>query len=168
MNSATMRSPLSVVMRRPSTYTGALGSSNVPGSEMPMLECLDSPGPLTTQPITATFMVSTPGWVGLPDGHLLAQVGLDLVGHLLEEGAGGAAAAGAGGHLRREAADAQRLQNLLGDDDLFGAVAIGQRRQRGANGVADAFLQQQRQRGGGGHDSLRCPCRPRSGPGAAA
>ena len=38
-----------------------LGSSNVPGSEMPMLECLDSPGPLTTQPITATFMVSTPG-----------------------------------------------------------------------------------------------------------
>ena len=62
MNSATIRSPLRVTVNRPSTYTGALGSSKVPGSEMPMWECLDSPGPLTTQPITATFMVSTPGW----------------------------------------------------------------------------------------------------------
>ena len=45
----------------PSTYTGAFGSSNVPGSEMPMSACLDSPGPFTTQPITATRSVSAPG-----------------------------------------------------------------------------------------------------------
>ena len=56
-----MPSPLRVTSSRPSTYTGALGSSNVPGSEMPMLACLDSPGPFTTQPMTATFSSSTPG-----------------------------------------------------------------------------------------------------------
>ena len=47
------------------------------------------------------------------------------------------------------------LQNLLGDDDFVGAVAIGQRRERGANGVADAFLQQHRKRGGGRDDAFR-------------
>ena len=55
-----MASPLSVSLSAPSTKTGALGSSKVPGSEMPMSACLDSPGPLTTQPITATFSSSTP------------------------------------------------------------------------------------------------------------
>ena len=44
------------------------------------------------------------GMALFPLRHLLAQVGLDLVGHVLEEGAGGAAAARAGGHLRGEAA----------------------------------------------------------------
>src|SRR6202023_3802991 len=60
-----------------------------------------------------------------PDAHLLAQVGLDLLGHLLEESAGGATAAGAGGDLRSEAANAKRLQNLLRYADFFGAVAAG-------------------------------------------
>ncbi len=46
---------------RPSMKTGAAGLSPVPGSEMPMSACLLSPGPLTMQPITATFSVSTPG-----------------------------------------------------------------------------------------------------------
>jgi hypothetical protein len=41
--------------------TGQLGDSPVPGSEIPMLAAFDSPGPLTTQPITATDIVSTPG-----------------------------------------------------------------------------------------------------------
>ena len=41
------------------------------------------------------------------------------------------------------------------NDDFFGAIAIGQRRERGADGVADAFLQQHRERGGGGDDALR-------------
>src|ERR1043166_794914 len=90
----------------------------------------------------------------LPPGHLHAEVGLDLVRHLLEEGAGGAAAAGAGGDLRSEAADAERLKNLLADDHLFGTVAIGHRGERSADGVADAFEQQRRERGGGGDDSL--------------
>ena len=43
--------------------TGATGSSNVPGSEIPMSACLDSPGPFTTQPMTATRSSSTPGCV---------------------------------------------------------------------------------------------------------
>ena len=106
-----------------------------------MLACFDSPGPFTMQPITATFISSTPDSF-LPDRHLFAQIGLDLVRHVLEEGAGGAAATGAGGDLRSEAAEFERLQNLLADDDFFGAVAVREAGQRGADGVADAFLQQ--------------------------
>ena len=34
------------------------------------------------------------------------------------------------------------LQNLLAHDDFFGAVAIRQRRERGADRIANAFLQQ--------------------------
>jgi len=56
-----MRSPLSVTVFWPSTYTGATGVSPVPGSEMPTFASRDSPGPFTTQPITATCMPSTPG-----------------------------------------------------------------------------------------------------------
>ncbi len=64
------------------------------------------------------------GVARLPDRHLLAQVALDLLGHLLKEGAGGAAAAGTRRDLRSEAANAHRLQNLLRDQDLFGAIAV--------------------------------------------
>ncbi|MNT22911.1 hypothetical protein D3C72_1583130 [compost metagenome] len=42
-------------------YTGATGCSPEPGSEMPRCASRLSPGPLTTQPITATCMSSTPG-----------------------------------------------------------------------------------------------------------
>jgi hypothetical protein len=59
--SATMASPFKVTRSAPSTYTGARGSSAVPGSEIPMSACFDSPGPFTTQPITATRSVSEPG-----------------------------------------------------------------------------------------------------------
>ena len=48
----------------------------------------------------------------------------------------------------------ERLQDLLADDHFFGAVAVRQRGERGADGVADAFLQQHRERGGGGDDAL--------------
>ncbi len=37
-----------------------LKGEKVPGREMPMLACLDSPGPFTTQPMTATCSSSTP------------------------------------------------------------------------------------------------------------
>ena len=53
---------LSVTVRSPSTNTGAAGTSPVPGRLMPMSACRLSPGPLTTQPMTATFMFSTPGY----------------------------------------------------------------------------------------------------------
>ena len=109
---------------------------------MPRLACLLSPGPFTTQPITATFISSTPGVALAPDGHLLAEVALDLLRQLLEVGAGGAAAAGAAGDLRREGADLQRLQDLLRDVHLLRAVAAGLRGEAHPDGVADALLQQ--------------------------
>src|SRR5947209_17114307 len=60
-----------------------------------------------------------------PPRHLLPEVGLDLLGHLLKEGGGGATAAGARRHLGREAAQAERLEDLLRDLHLLGAVAAG-------------------------------------------
>ena len=66
-----MRSPRSVFTFTPSTNTGAAGDSPVPGNEMPMLACLLSPGPLTMQPITATFISSTPGCVTFHAGTTL-------------------------------------------------------------------------------------------------
>ena len=53
----------------------------------------------------------------------------------------------------------ERLQNLLADDHFFGAVAIRQRSKRGANGIADALLQQDRKRGGRGDDAFRAEAR---------
>src|ERR1017187_3874501 len=59
------------------------------------------------------------GMGGLPVRHPLAQVSLDFVRHLLEKGAGGSPASRAGGDLWSETADAQRLQNLLGDNHFL-------------------------------------------------
>ena len=59
----------------------------------------------------------------LPLGHRLDEIALDALGQFLEIGGGGAAATGASGDLRHEAADRERLQNLLRAADLFGAVA---------------------------------------------
>ena len=89
-----------------------------------------------------------------PDRHLLTQVALDAVGQFLEEGAAGAAAARAGHHHGGERAQAQRLQDLLSDHHFLAAIAARLGRERDADGVADALLQQQRQRGGRGHDAL--------------
>ena len=47
-----------------------LGSSPVPGRLMPMLAAFDSPGPLTTHPMTARVMVSTPSCVVFHSGIL--------------------------------------------------------------------------------------------------
>src|SRR5207249_5126059 len=73
-----------------------------------------------------------------PPGHLLLQVGLDLLGHLLEEGRRRAAAAGARRNLGREAAQAERLEDLLRDLYLLGAVAAGPGGERDADRIADA------------------------------
>ena len=83
-----------------------------------------------------------------PFGHRRAQVALDLLGELLEIRARRAAATGTTRDLRHEAADRERLQNLLRGLDFFGAVAVGLRRQRDANRVADAREQQRREAGG--------------------
>src|SRR5207342_2676389 len=61
--SAAILSPRRVTVFSPSTNTGAAGASPVPGNEMPMLAWRDSPGPFTTQPITASVRFSAPGRV---------------------------------------------------------------------------------------------------------
>src|SRR5579863_4002870 len=118
-----MRSPLSVLSRRPSTNTGALGSSKVPGREMPRLACLDSPGPLTIAHHGHAHLFDPP-MLFLPYRHLLPKISLDLVRHILKESAGGAPAAGAGRNLRSEAANSQRLQDLLRNDHFLSPVPI--------------------------------------------
>ena len=90
----------------------------------------------------------------LPRGHLRAQVRLDLVGQFLENSARGAAAAGTGAHHRRERAQAHGLEDFLRHLDLARAIAAGLGRERDADGVADAFLQQHRHRRGRGDDAL--------------
>src|SRR5215467_7069276 len=89
-----------------------------------------------------------------PHRHLLAEVGLDLLRHLLEERGGRAPAAGARRDLRDEVAKAHGLEDLLGDLYLFGPIAARLRRERDADGVADAILEQDGESGCAGHDAL--------------
>ena len=51
-------------------------------------------------------------------------------------------------------ADAERLQNLLRDAHFFSAIAARSRRKRNADGIADALLQQNSQRGAGRDDAF--------------
>src|SRR3569832_288140 len=118
-----MRSPRKVTFFSPSTNTGAAGDSPVPGRLMPMFACLDSPGPLTMHPMTATFMLSTPGVFAFPGWHLFAQVGLDFICEILKNSRCSAAASGAGDHHRGKLAQSHRLQQFLCDDHFPGAVA---------------------------------------------
>ena len=53
-----------------------------------------------------------------------------------------------------EAPEPERLEDQLGDLHLLGAIAVGLRRERHADGVADALLQQDREPGGARHDAL--------------
>ena len=64
-------------------------------------------GPVDNAAHHGNFHLFDAGVTLLPCWHLFAQVGLDLLGHFLEEGARSASAAGAGRYLRSEAADAQ-------------------------------------------------------------
>src|SRR5258708_4428584 len=87
------------------------------------------------------------GVARLPGRSLLAQVRLDLLRHLLKERRRGATTAGTGRNLRGEAPQPQRLQNLLGDLHLFGAVAARARGEGDADRVADPFLKEDRKPG---------------------
>ncbi len=98
--------------------------------------------------------------IGLfPFRHLVAQEGLDIVCQLLEHGRRRAAATRARNDHRRELAQAHRLQDFLADDDFARAIAARLRRQRNTDRVADALLQQHRQRGGRGDDALAAHAR---------
>src|SRR5262249_45888935 len=63
------------------------------------------------------------GVAALPQRHLFAKVGLDLLCHFLEERAGGTPAPRTCRYLRGETADTERLQDLLRDAYFFRAVA---------------------------------------------
>ena len=69
INSIPMLSPFKVTVFFPFTKTGATGVSPVPGRLIPKFAIFDSPGPFTTQPITATVISSTP-W------YLVFQLGI--------------------------------------------------------------------------------------------
>ena len=88
---------------------------------------------------------------------------LDVARELLEHRRGRAPAARTGGDLRREDAESHRLQELLGDPHLLRPVAAGLGRQRDADRVAEALLQEDAERGRGGDD----PLRPHAGLGEA-
>ena len=64
-------------------------------------------------------------------------------------------ASGTRTHERREGAQAHGLQDLLRDDHFARAVAVRLRRQRDADRVADALLQQHGQRGRRRDDALQ-------------
>src|ERR1035441_2870889 len=69
-----------------------------------------------------------------PLGHGYAQVALNLLGQLLEVSARRASATGTTGDLRHEAADSERLQNLLRGQHFLRAVAAGPGSEADADG----------------------------------
>ena len=90
-----------------------------------------------------------------PHRHVLAQIRLDVLRQFLEHGGSGAAAAGASGDDRHELPEAHGLQQFLRHLHLARAVAIRLRRQRDADGVADALLQKDAHGGRRGDDAFR-------------
>src|ERR1700737_30815 len=88
------------------------------------------------------FHLFHPGMLDPPDRHLVAEVILNLLRHLLKERAGGAPATGTAGDLGSEAAKTKRLENLLRDPDLLAAIAARLRREGDPDGVADSLLKQ--------------------------
>src|SRR5688572_14273351 len=82
-----------------------------------------------------------------PNRHLLAYIILYVFGHLLKERTRRSSTTGTGGHQWRETSETHGLQDLLRDDDLFCAVAVGTRGERNANCIAYALLQQNGKRG---------------------
>ena len=99
------------------------------------------------------------GIADFPHRHLRPHVLLHRLRQFLEEFRRSPAASRACGHQRGECAQADCLQQLLGDDHFLGPRRAGLGRQRDADGVADAFLQQHRQRRGRCDDALAAHAR---------
>ncbi len=75
-----------------------------------------------------------------PDGHLGAQVVINLFGQLLESRAGGATTTRASRDTGYKCAQAQGLQNFRGNDHFLGPGLSGLGGERHPNGVANAFI----------------------------
>src|SRR5439155_20280653 len=84
------------------------------------------------------------GIARLPGTAPLAQVALNLLRHFLKERRRRAATSRTCRDLRREAPQSERLEDLLGNLHLLGAITAGARRERHADRVADTLLQQNR------------------------
>src|SRR3989442_2351453 len=82
-------------------------------------------------------------------------MGFDVLGHLLEEGRGGTAAAGTRRDLWRKAPEAERLEHLLRHLHFLGPVPAWPRRERHADRIADALREQGRKRRGARNDPFR-------------
>ena len=132
----------------PSTNTGAAGASPVPGSEMPIFGMLGFAGTVDDAAHDRDVEFLDAGIARLPCRHFVADEILDRARQFLEGGRGGAAAARTGRDQRHEGAEAHGLQQFLRDLHFQGAIAAGLGRQRNPDGVADAVLQQNAERGG--------------------
>src|SRR5690606_9288487 len=86
-----------------------------------------------------------------PLHHSIRQMPLDILGHLLEEGRGGASASWTRCDLWCEMSDAERLQDLLRSLHLLGAIAARPGSERDTNGVADSLTEQDAQAQRAGH-----------------
>ena len=154
MNSATRPSPRNVRSRRPSMNTGATGSSNVPGQRDADVGVLRFAWTVDDAAHDRHAQLLGSGMGLAPDRHLVLEIALDLLRHLLEERGGRPATAGAGRDLRQERSKTHRLEDLLGDLDLTLARSTGLRRQRHPDRVADALVQKDREARGRGDDPL--------------
>ncbi len=84
----------------------------------------------------------------LPSGHAFGDFFADFGGEVLEKSAAGAAAAGAGSDFWFEVAEAEGLEEFFADFDFAGAWGAFVGGDGDANGVADAFVEQNCERGG--------------------
>src|SRR5262249_58905517 len=91
---------------------------------------------------------------GVSPKHFLGGGVLDFRGGVPGGGGGRAAAAGTGRYQRHEAPEAHALKQLLCDLHLERAIAARLRRERDANGVANALLKQHAKRCRRGDDAL--------------
>ena len=156
-NSSAMCSPFSVTVFTPSTNTGATGRlARARQADADVRRACDSPGPFTTQPMTATCIVLDAGIArrARPASARAGSSGSSSASSwknvlVVRPQPGQAITSGA--NERRPIVCSISCATI----DLARAVAAGLGRERHADRVADAFLQQHRHRGGGSDDALR-------------
>ncbi len=89
-----------------------------------------------------------------PGGEAFGDFFADISGEVLEKGAAGAAAAGAGSDFWFEVAEAEGLEEFFADFDFAGARGVFVGGDGDANGVADAFVKENCEGGAGGDEAL--------------
>src|SRR5258706_10611054 len=125
------------VHRRP----GILGSSGQRDSDIGVLRLSRS---VHDTPHHGNLHLYHAGVLLAPRRHLFAQIGLNVLRHVLKERRRSAATSRTRRDLRIEALKLERLKNLLRDADLFGAIPAWTRCQRHTNRVSDSFREQDR------------------------